>query len=301
MMNRETFLKWLKAARPHTMGLSFAVILAGACQIGWAGLRLDILLLSLFAAGGFQLISNFANDYGDFQKGTDAHRAESYRALSAGNFSTQQIQRAIVVITAASLCAVVLLVWRAPIPSAGKWTILALGIASVISALAYTLGKRPYGYYALGDIMVFLFFGLVGVVGSYYLQGGDLSQRGVWCLAIAFGALSTSVLNINNMRDSDKDRKHRKITVANWLGSARAMYYQRGLLALAALTLLLYAISSHGWGTISLLLAIGFALTLDSRLRHAHQHSQYNACLALTVKLTLLLSVPTAVVGLIVG
>lgn len=304
-MELKTVLKWLKASRPHTMGLSFAVILAGACQIGWQTLRLDILFLSLLSAGGFQLVSNFANDYGDFKKGTDSHRPETYRALSADNFTAQQVKITIVVVAVLSLTAVVALVWRSPVMLSGKWVMFVLGIASVLAALAYTLGKRPYGYYALGDIMVFLFFGLVGVVGSYYLQGGALSNPSIWAVAVAFGAFSTSVLNINNIRDREKDRKHHKTTVANLLGAQVAMRYQFGLFAGAVIALGAYVLTVNDRELLLVLLPMGLSVGLVQRiyraLLRAESHDDFNYCLAMTVKYTLLLSIPTAVAGLIVS
>ncbi len=302
-MNKNNLIKWLKASRPHTMGLSFAVILAGSCQVGWSALHLDILLLSLLAAGGFQLVSNFANDYGDFKKGTDAHRPETYRALSAGNFTAQQVKTAIVVISLLSLICVVALVWRAPVSSEGKWTMFALGIASVLAAVGYTMGKHPYGYYALGDVMVFLFFGLVGVVGSYYLQGGELSRLGIWMVAVAFGAFSTSVLNINNLRDREKDQASHKMTIANLLGEQSALGYQRALFIGAVFALGIYALSFKlAWMFIALIPAIiasVLARMIYRSLVSVRAHADYNRCLAMTVKCTFLLSLPTAIVGLV--
>ncbi|PID61287.1 MAG: 1,4-dihydroxy-2-naphthoate octaprenyltransferase [Gammaproteobacteria bacterium] len=298
-MNKQTIKKWLKASRPHTMGLSVAVILAGACQVGWDNLRLDILVLSLLSAAGFQLVSNFANDYGDFKKGVDDDRPEAYRALSAGNFTASQVKTAIIVTAVASLLCVMLLVWSSPVSSAGKQTMFALGIASVLAAVGYTMGKRPYGYYALGDVMVFLFFGLVGVVGSYYLQGGQLARGGIWLVAVAFGAFSTSVLNINNLRDCEKDRQHQKITIANLLGQSVALLYQRYLFVGAVLALLIYALSVQWWGLSLPLLAAGLSWAIYRQLAEAKTHGDYNQCLAMTVKFTLLLSLPAALVGLV--
>lgn len=287
---------WLKAARPQTMGLSLAVILAGSAQVGWLAFRWDILLLALFSAAGFQLISNFANDYGDFKKGTDAHRTESYRALSAGNLTERQVKSAIILLAVLSLLSVVILVWRSPVSVTGKWVMFALGIASVVAAMAYTLGKRPYGYYAMGDVMVFLFFGLVGVIGSYYLQGGALYRLAPWTVAVGFGALSTTVLNINNMRDSKKDQENGKITVANVLGHC-ARWYQMGLFALTVVAFLLYALVT-AYGFWVFLAATGVVVGLWRQLQNAENHADYNRCLALTVILTFLLSILVMLVGL---
>lgn len=274
-----TIITWFKAARPHTLGLAVAVILAGSAQIGWENIRWDILSLSLLSALGFQLVSNFANDYGDFSKGTDVHRGEAYRALSAGNLTQKQVMTAIAVLSIASLLAVVLLVYLAPVTITGKWMMFALGIASVLAAITYTMGKRPYGYFALGDIMVFIFFGLVGVIGSYYLQGGHLNALAPWVTAIIFGALSTSVLNINNLRDSESDRENGKITVANILGD-KALVYQYGLLLLAGSGWLLLSFVQH----VAYLGMVMFYLFAVWRLLQQLSQRQFNACLAWTVK-----------------
>lgn len=295
----QQLITWGKAARLHTMGLSVAVIVVGSSQVGLGQLRWDVLLLALCSAVGFQLVSNFANDYGDFVKGSDAHRPEAYRALSAGNLTVRQVKLAIVLLSVFSVVAVIALVWRAPVSNVGKWVMFAMGLASVLAALAYTLGRHPYGYYALGDAMVFLFFGLVGVVGSYYLQGGAVLAGHVWCMALAFGGLSVTVLNINNMRDSDKDRAHGKITVANVLGE-RAMTYQAGLFITILLMFVLYAALTT-WGLFALLAALLVVRVLWWSIKRAVSdglHAGYNHCLALTVKMTLLLAIPTLFVGL---
>ncbi len=234
---QNTFLKWFKASRPHTMGLSFAVILAGSSQIGWQQLRLDVLILTLLSAAGLQLISNFANDYGDFVKGTDSHRQESYRALSAGNFTVSQIRSAIIYLSLFCLITISALVYVSPISILGKWVMLLLCYSAIIAALTYTLGRYSYGYFAMGDIMVFAFFGVLGVAGSYFLQGGDLDNINIWLLTITFGGLSTSVLNINNMRDREKDIQHKKITIANLLTKQQSMAYQYVLFISAIISL----------------------------------------------------------------
>ncbi len=193
------------------------------------------------------------------------------------------------------------LVWRSPVSVSGKWVMFALGIASVVAAMAYTLGKRPYGYYALGDVMVFLFFGLLGVVGSYYLQGGELSYLPVWLLAIIFGGLSASVLHINNLRDREKDKENGKTTLANLLGNDVAIKYQAVVFAIVIILSAVYAVLTQ-WGISVFLLGLWVLVTLWKALKYADsskRHNDYNRCLALTVKLTLLLSLPAFVVGLL--
>lgn len=292
-------LSWLRATRPHTMGLSFAVILVGSLQVGWVALHLDVLLWALLSAAGFQLVSNFANDYGDFIKGTDHHRKERYRALSAGKFTLVQVRVTIIIVAILSIIFVLLLLWSSPISTFGKWLMFALGIASILAALGYTLGKRPYGYYALGDVMVFVFFGWVGVVGSYYLQGGEPASLRIWCVATAFGALATAVLNINNIRDRKKDRQHKKMTVANLLSQSQALVYQQALFIGALFMLLVYGILTKGIGLIVFAAAFWVVRQVNLSLYAARLAEDYHRCLALTVKYIFLLALPTAVVGLI--
>ncbi len=298
----KTIITWIKAARPHTMGLSVAVILVGSGQVGIAHFHWDVFLWGLLSAMGFQLVSNFANDYGDFKKGTDTHRPEIYRALSAGNLTEKQVKKAIILLSVLSVFSTVMWVFSSPISVMGKWIMFAFGVASVIAAMTYTMGKHPYGYYALGDVMVFLFFGLVGVVGSYYLQGGDLFYPPVWLLAGAFGGLSASVLHINNMRDREKDRENGKITIANLLGE-KAISYQLIVFVVIIFVMVGYAVFML-WGIVPCLLTVLSVVVLWRALTAAEQseqHSDYNDCLALTVKLTLLLSLLTFFVGLIGG
>ncbi len=296
----QRIIMWIKAARPHTMGLSVAVILVGSGQVGFENLHWGVLFWGLLSAMGFQLVSNFANDYGDFKKGTDTHRPENYRALSAGNFTEQQVKKAIIALSVFSIITTIMWVLSAPIAVLGKWVMFGLGVASVIAAITYTMGKRPYGYYALGDVMVFLFFGLVGVIGSYYLQGGDLSSVPVWLLAIAFGGLSASVLHINNMRDRKKDKENNKITIANILGN-KAIGYQLIVFTVIMVCIGGYAIVNYK--AIILFVLTGLSvLKLWNALQSADtsgQHNDYNRCLTLTVKLTLALSIPTFIIGLL--
>ncbi len=294
-----TITTWIKAARPHTMGLSVAVILVGSGQVGFDNFHWKVFFWGLLSAMGFQLVSNFANDYGDFKKGTDAHRPENYRALSAGNLTEQQVKKAIMTLSVFSIITTIMWVISAPIALFGKWIMLGLGVASVIAAITYTMGKRPYGYYALGDMMVFLFFGLVGVIGSYYLQGGNLLYLPVWLLAISFGGLSASVLHINNMRDRKKDKENNKITIANLLGK-QAIGYQLVVFVIIMVCMSWYVILDYKAVILFLLTGLS-VLKLWNALKLANksgQHNDYNRCLALTVKLTLVLSIPTFIVGL---
>lgn len=288
---------WFKASRPHTLLLSLSVILAGSLQVGWQQLHIDVLFFALLAATAMQLVSNFANDYGDFQKGTDDHRPENYRALSAGQLTAGQVKWAIVLCTLLSVLTIVCLLSLSPVSSAAKWSFFAIGVIAIIAAMTYTLGKRPYGYFAMGDMAVFVFFGLVGVVGSYFLQHAPLTNIRVWTVALVFGGLSTSVLNINNIRDMKSDLANGKITVANLL-KKRAIMYQYLLFSLVGVGLFFYAISStYGW--IACLIGTFLMLIIRQQLRLAKQHSDFNQCLALTVKSTLILSVVIGIIGLL--
>lgn len=287
---------WFKASRPHTLALSLSVIIAGSLQVGWQHLHGDVLGFALLSAAAMQLVSNFANDYGDFSKGTDSNRPETYRALSAAQLTLGQVKAAIIFFAALSVLAIVLLLAASPVSLAAKWTMFGIGIIAIIAAITYTLGKRPYGYFALGDVAVFIFFGLVGVVGSYFLQNAALTMN-IWVLAIVFGCLCTTVLNINNMRDAENDLISGKLTVANQL-KQHAMTYQYLLFAGVIVGLLIFAANQdNGW--IALPVAAWLLFNLRQRLTVASRHHEFNQCLAFTVKSTLLLSVVVGLIGLL--
>ena len=197
------------------------------------------LVVTLF----YQILSNYANDYGDGVKGTDAQRiseAES-RAVASGKITAQQMKTAVITMAILSLLATVLLLYIAFFPNFMQefWIFIGLGVACILAAIGYTVGKKPYGYLGLGDLMVFLFFGWVSVGGSYFL----FTKMWSWDIllpATAVGMMSTAVLNLNNMRDIESDRASGKKTLALRLGFRNAMVYEVVLLMLPLILLLAF-------------------------------------------------------------
>ena len=195
----------LELARPKTLPLAFAVILIGNALALWHGsARLSVFLLELATALALQIVSNVANDYGDGLRGTDTHRQGPRRILASGLMSPAKIRTILILCTLASLLLGAALLIVSHRSSAETATFLTLGLLAVIAALTYTLGRYAYGYYALGEVAVFLFFGLLGVAGSYYLQTAPLPAC-IWLPACGAGLLAAAVLHINNLRDLDSD------------------------------------------------------------------------------------------------
>lgn len=202
-----------------------------------------IFVLAILVTLLYQILSNFANDYGDGVRGTDALRtneAES-RAVASGKISAKEMRRAIVLFSILSLVATVGLLFITFYPN--YWIefgfFIGLGVACILAAIGYTMGKKPYGYLGLGDIMVFIFFGLVSVGGSYFL----FTKSWSWDIlfpASAVGLMSTGVLNLNNMRDIESDALSGKKSLALRLGFKNAMIYQIILLQLPLILILIF-------------------------------------------------------------
>ncbi|MDX2001267.1 MAG: 1,4-dihydroxy-2-naphthoate polyprenyltransferase [Chitinophagales bacterium] len=228
---------WISAFRLRTLPLSLSVILMGSFLAAFQGsFAWPIFLLAILTTLCLQILSNLANDYGDTEHGADSlQRIGPSRAVQSGAISKNAMKRAILVFSLLSLISGLALIFVA---LNDNWLFvllfLALGLGAITAAIKYTAGNNPYGYRGLGDIFVFLFFGLVGVLGSYYL----FVQSFDWtiCLpAAAMGFLSTGVLNMNNMRDHVSDEQAGKITLVVRMGFQTAKIYQVGLV-LSAIT-----------------------------------------------------------------
>lgn len=224
--------KWILAARLRTLPLSLSgLLLAGFIAKSEGIFRNDIFFLSLLTTLAFQILSNFANDYGDAVKGTDANRVGEQRAVASGLITQKQMKVAIGIMVAVSLICVAALLYVAFYPNDMKYIyiFLGLGVASIFAAMAYTMGKKPYGYIGLGDVFVFLFFGILAVVGGEFLYS-KVFQWQILLPAASMGCWSVAVLNLNNMRDVKNDVKNNKITVASKLGFQNSKYYQMALM-----------------------------------------------------------------------
>ena len=233
---------YIQAARLRTLPLSLSGIFMGTAMAAKVGkFNLIIFILALFTTIGFQVLSNFANDYGDGIKGTDKDREGEERLVASGKISLKQMKRAMFITIAITLLFAIALIYvsfKNDFITALVFFIL--GIASIVAAIKYTVGSNAYGYSGMGDFFVFIFFGFLGVVGSYYLFTKDLADLWVWLPATAIGLLSTAVLNLNNMRDQINDKKASKNTLVVKLGSQKAKKYHYFLLVTAMLLLVLY-------------------------------------------------------------
>lgn len=231
---------WLAAARLRTLPLSVAGIISGnAIASRDESFSLTIFSLSILTAIAFQIISNFANDYGDGIKGTDnADRVGPDRTLQQGLLSAKALKKGIVIASLISILLALILIYVA---LGGKQFLVSLffivlALSAVWAAIKYTVGRNAYGYSGLGDLFVFIFFGWVSVMGAYYLQTQSLDLTALF-LGTAIGLLSVGVLNLNNMRDIANDKNSQKNTLVVYMGSQWAKKYHYTLMILGALFL----------------------------------------------------------------
>lgn len=236
---------WLSAMRLRTLPLSVSGIIVGACLAHYNGLfNLVVFIVAILTTISLQILSNMANDYGDGIRGTDNNdRVGPERALQSGAISPERMLEGIKINILVVIFLVFLLIWNAfgSYNALYAFIFLFLGGVSVWAAMNYTIGNAPYGYRALGDIYVFIFFGLVSVIGSYFLFALRLDHV-VVLPAISIGLLSVGVLNLNNMRDINSDKKSNKITVAVKLGMQKAKRYHMFLISAAIVVAILFSI-----------------------------------------------------------
>ncbi len=252
---------WLRAARLRTLPLSFSGILIGSSFAFSSNFDFDIFSSCLLITVLFQIISNFANDLGDAVKGVDDEtRIGPERAIQSGMITKAQMKNAIIILCVLALIVVLQLLFRIDLSRNELLIFSALGMMSIWAAIAYTIGKNPYGYRALGDLMVFLFFGLLAVVGTYYLFARTVVLE-VVLIASAIGALAVAVLNLNNMRDREDDTLKKKKTMVVILGAEKAKRYHTAILLISVLLLAAgISLSGYYWyflGLVPLLRLVG--------------------------------------------
>jgi len=250
---------WFNAARLRTLPLSVSGVLVGTALANYYGKSdITIFILAMLTTIGFQVTSNFANDYGDGVKGTDNEdRIGPKRALQSGILTRAQLMRGILVSIGIDALLVIALVYFAFGLNTSIYPILflILGAASIWAAITYTIGKSAYGYKGLGDVFVFLFFGLLAVLGTMFLYTKFLLPMAI-LPAIAIGLLSAGVLNLNNLRDYNSDKKVQKNTFVVFIGFDKGKVYHYALLSLAFLSILMFAIVNlEGWRILLPLLA----------------------------------------------
>ncbi len=239
---------WINAARLRTLPLSVSGIILGSFLAYAKGYtNIYIVILALLTTIGFQILSNFANDYGDGVKGTDNDaRIGPTRALQSGAISPKQMLITIKITAVITFIIALILIYVSFGKNNFVYTtlFLILGIASIGAAIKYTMGKNAYGYSGLGDIFVFLFFGLLSVCGSYFLFAKQLHYD-IFLPAFSVGLLSTAVLNLNNMRDIKNDKTANKNTIVVKMGSKKAKYYHYFLILSSFFFALVYTLLNY--------------------------------------------------------
>ncbi|MCL5130244.1 1,4-dihydroxy-2-naphthoate octaprenyltransferase [Algibacter sp. L4_22] len=236
---------WISSMRLRTLPLSISgIILASFLAAYQDVFNWVICLLAILSTLSFQILSNLANDYGDGVKGTDNDdRIGPERAIQSGVISPKEMKRAITINVVISTILALLTIYFAFGSTHFLLSVVffVLSVGAIIAAIKYTVGGNAYGYNAMGDIFVFLFFGFVSVIGGYVLFAKTIDFI-VILPAVIIGLLSTAVLNLNNMRDIESDTKSNKITLALKLGSLKAKTYHSFLIILAILLSILFGV-----------------------------------------------------------
>lgn len=260
---------WISAFRLRTLPLAIsATILGSFLAYDKGDFKWIILVLGLLTTLCLQILSNLANDYGDAQKGTDnEQRLGPARLTQAGIVTRREMRAMILLFIILSLFSGIALIYFGLKDTSSVLILFffILGVAAIVAAIKYTVGKRPYGYAGLGDLMVFLFFGLIGVAGTYYLHGQDFD----WAIllpASAVGLFSAGVLNLNNLRDHENDREHGKMTLVVKLGFRGAKLYHMSLLTLGFILALVYTLT-HFTSAYQLLFLITLPLLLSDLIK----------------------------------
>lgn len=258
---------WLHAVRLRTLPLALASIFAGSFLAANAEVfRWEILILASLTTIFLQILSNLSNDYGDTVHGADhADRQGPIRAVQSGLISLPEMKKAMYLFSGLALVSGLTLVFLA----VQDWLLFAiflgLGLAAIWAAITYTSGSNPYGYAGFGDISVFVFFGLLGVLGTYYLHSLRFDPV-VILLGIALGCFSTAVLNINNIRDIESDSLAGKKSIPVRIGKKSAIGYNWALILGGNLALLVFCFTTQNWGgllallSLPLMLKVGFGV-----------------------------------------
>ena len=233
---------WIQAARLRTLPLSVSGIIVGSAYAHYQGYSdWSIVVLALLTTLGLQVLSNYANDYGDGVKGTDANRIGEKRLVAAGVITAEQMKKAVIITAVLTFIIALLLIYVAfgKENFALSLIFILLGIGSIGAAIKYTVGKSAYGYSGFGDLFVFIFFGLVSVIGSNFLFTHFIDWK-LFLPATAIGLLSVAVLNLNNMRDIENDKIAGKNTLVVKMGLKWAKKYHEIILAIGMLSFMVF-------------------------------------------------------------
>jgi len=270
---KQTFIAWLTAARLRTLPLSLSGIFFGATvALAIKNFNPSVFHWALIVTISLQVLSNFANDLGDGLKGTDnENRIGPKRALQAGLLSARELKIGIVVLAILTGLAIYQLLQGANLNSTSYAVLAVLGALSIVAALTYTLGKKPYGYYGLGDFMVFFFFGGVAVLGTIILFTPKIPYSAIGYTLTA-GSLSTAVLNLNNMRDHQSDKASGKNTLVVRMGVERAKIYHYLLLITAFIGFTFSTITVLSSSSVFLVLAFVFLIPHIQKVRKVEDY-----------------------------
>jgi len=273
---------WIGAARLRTLPAAVVPVVVGTAVARAAGhIAWGPALAALAGSLAIQIGTNFANDVFDAEKGADGpDRIGPVRAVSAGLISAAAMKRAMILAFAIATA------FGLYLASVGGWPVVAIGVASILSGIAYTGGPWPLGYHGLGDLFVFVFFGLVAVCGTAYVQLGAVPCLAVWA-AVPVGALATAIIVVNNLRDRATDVRVGKRTLAVRLGRTGALVEYALLLAASYAVAIGLAVTSRNWWVLLPLASLPLAISRMRALVRAVGGPEFNACLAATGQLLL--------------
>ena len=248
---------WISAARLRTIPLSISGIFIGSfAAVSDKMFNVSIFLLAILTSICYQILSNFANDYGDGVKGTDENRIGPKRMIQSNKISTSEMKKGIFILFIISVFLTFSTVFLSLKNNfAGMLFFILLGLLAITAAIKYTIGKNAYGYIGFGDFFVFLFFGLVSVLGSYYLFTSSINYQLI-TPACTVGLLSAGVLNLNNMRDIINDRKSQKKTMAVKLGPSKSKLYHFFLIISSVFLMLFFLYKLKSPSTLLIFLII---------------------------------------------
>ena len=273
---------WIGAARLRTLPAAVVPVVVGTAVARAAGhVAWGPALAALAGSLAIQIGTNFANDVFDAEKGADGpDRIGPLRAVSAGLISAAAMKRAMILAFAIATA------FGLYLASVGGWPVVAIGVASILSGIAYTGGPWPLGYHGLGDVFVFVFFGLVAVCGTAYVQLGAVPCLAVWA-AVPVGALATAIIVVNNLRDRATDVRVGKRTLAVRLGRTGALVEYALLLSTSYAVAIGLAVTSHDLWVLLPLASLPLAISRMRALTRAVGGPEFNACLAATGQLLL--------------
>ena len=275
--------KWILGARPRTLPAAVAPVVVATALVG-ADFNWFRAVLALKVAVWLQIGVNFANDYSDGVKGTDADRVGPIRLVASGLASAASVKAAAFISFAiASVAGTWLAILTSPL-------LIVVGVASIAAAWGYTGGKNPYGYRGLGELSVFLFFGVIATMGTYYAQTEELTLLS-FIISIPMGALSCAILAINNLRDRPKDELVGKLTIAVRIGDRNARRMYVSLLALAHLAALATLIPT----TLTTLLALPLSVSISRQVLSGISGKELIPILGKTGKLQMVFAILFAI------